>query len=181
MPKRLHNDTDINTKYMTLSQIDRSPTLQKQCPNCGAFMLIRENSITFWEKSADKPAYRCSNTNCLHKITLDDDEAELYVLEQRLADWAISKEHAEEYELQELMQCLRKTMRHLQNNQNTATSAKSYFLQELRKQNRPKLNTQQLLGTIIPLAALGLTLIAIILLGPKVGELLKASLLSLNH
>mgnify|MGYP000496973944 CR=1 FL=1 len=72
-------------------------------------------------------------------------------------------------------------LNYLQNNQNTATSAKSYFLQELRKQNRPKLNTQQLLGTIIPLAALGLTLIAIILLGPKVGELLKASLLSLNH
>lgn len=179
--KRLHNDTDINNKYMPSSLMDRSPALQKQCPNCGAFMLIRENSITFWEKSADKPAYRCSNTNCLHKITLDDDEAELYVLEQRLADWAISKEHAEEYELQELMQCLRKTLRHLQSTQNPTTSAKSYFLQELKKQGRTQLNIQQLLGTIIPLVALGLTLIAIILLGPKVGELLKASLLSLPH
>lgn len=166
---------------MPSSLMDRSPALQKQCPNCGAFMLIRENSITFWEKSADKPAYRCSNTNCLHKITLDDDEAELYVLEQRLADWSISKEHAEEYELQELMQCLRKTLRHLQSSQSPTMSAKSYFLQELKKQGSTKLNIQQLLGTIIPLAALGLTLIAVILLGPKVGELLKASLLSLPH
>ena len=60
-------------------------------------------------------------------------------------------------------------------------SVKSYFLQELSRQNRPRRSTQQLLGTIIPLAALGLTLIALILLGPKVGELLKASLLSLPH
>lgn len=171
---------------MPFSQTDRSPTLQKQCPNCGALMLIRENSITFWEKSADKPAYRCSNTNCLHKITLSNNEAESYVLEQRLAEWELSlasirRENAEEYELQELMQCLRKTLSYMQHSQESNLSAKSYFLQELSRQNRRKPNTQQLLSTVIPLAALGLTLIALILLGPKVGELLKASLLSLPH
>lgn len=171
---------------MPFSQIDRSPTLQKQCPSCGALMLIRENSITFWEKSTDKPAYRCSNNNCLHQILLSDKEAESYVLEQRLAEWELSLdsigiENAEEYELHELMQCLRKTMSYMQHNEVPHLSAKGYFLHELSRQNKRKPNTQQILSTIIPLAALGLTLIALILLGPKVGELLKASLLSLPH
>lgn len=149
-------------------------------------MLIRENTVTFWEKLAEKPIYRCSNTNCLHKVSLTNKEAELYALEQRLAEWelsleSLSKEHAAEYELQELMHCLRKTMRYLQHNQSPSVSAKSFFLQELRRQNKQKPNAQQLLGTIIPLAALGLTLIALILLGPKVGELLKANFFSLLH
>ena len=171
---------------MALNQIDRSPVLEKQCPNCGALMLIRENSVTFWEKAADKAAFRCSNTNCLHKITLNNKEAELLALEQQLGQWelsleSLSKENAEEYELQELIHCLRKTMRYLQHQPNQNLSAKGFFLQELRKQNHTPHNVQQLLSTIIPLAALGLTLIALILLGPKVGELLKASLLSLHH
>lgn len=149
-------------------------------------MEIRENSITFWEKTADKPAYRCSNNNCLRQILLSDKEAESYVLEQRLAEWelnldSIGGENTEEYELQELMQCLRKTMSYMQHNDAPHLSAKGYFLQELSRKNKRKPNAQQVLSTVIPLAALGLTLIALILLGPKVGELLKASLLSLPH
>ncbi len=153
----------------------------RRCPRCGSTMAVRENTTTFWEKQKERYSYCCSNSNCLHKIALTRKEVDLLKIEQTLLKWeldieTIEQDILEKYELRELMDCLKKTLAYIREGQ-SKLSPKDYFLHQLRSMNKSPIQFS-LASSLVPMAALAITLIVLSLLGPKIGELLKATILS---
>lgn len=155
----------------------------KACPLCGGDMSTRENSTTFWEKKKGSYSHHCSNTNCLHKIPLNQEEIDILKIEQSLLKWEIDLETIEqqlldEYELSELLKSLRKTVRYLRSENGTLT-AKEYFMQELKHPGGKKKHPWKWQKLAIPVALLLLTLGTITLLGPSIGTMMQANILTL--
>ncbi len=153
----------------------------RHCPRCDSNMSVRENTTTFWEKQRERYSYYCSNSNCLHKISLTRKEVDLLKIEQTLLKWeldieTIEQEILDKYELRELMQCLKKTLSYIREGKSKFTP-KEFFLRQLRSMDRSPMQ-KNFITNFIPLAALGITLVVLSLFGPKIGELLKAAILS---
>lgn len=156
----------------------------RRCPRCGSTMSVRENTTTFWEKQRERYSYYCVDSNCLHMIPLTRKEVDLLKIENTLLKWeldidTIEQEILDKYELRELMQCLKKTLSYIREGK-SKFSPKEYFLRELRNMDKSPMKVS-FISNFIPLAALGVTLIVLSLLGPQIGELLKAALLAVFH
>ncbi|MBP6085532.1 hypothetical protein KA517_04840 [Candidatus Gracilibacteria bacterium] len=161
-------------------------TNDKKCPECGELMNLRTNVATFWEKNKEKQAFFCTNSNCLHKIELTVEDLNLLVLEKNLTEWELSLDSLdadilERHQLQDLIRAMRKTLHHTRKGADDGINPKQYFLGQLKKQHKPTSIAGHILGTAVPLLALAITLTVLVLLGPKIGELLKASVLTLYH
>jgi len=155
----------------------------KVCPLCGHTMTTRENATTFWENKKGRYAYYCENSNCLHKIPLLQAEIDMLRLEQSLLKWeididTIGPDVFDQYELNDLLKSLKKTIRYLRDENGTLT-AKEYFLQELNNPGGKKSHPWKWRTLVMPVALLLLTLGTIGLWGSDIGDMMQASILSI--
>ena len=155
----------------------------KVCPSCGEGMTLRENSTTFWEKQKERYAYHCNNTNCLHKIALLKEELDILRVEQSLLRWEMDLETIEhdiiaQYELKELLTCLKKTFQYLRKGKGNLP-AKEFFIQELRNPGGQKKFAWQWKMLVVPLVVLAITIGTISFFGPVFNTMMEASILSI--